>query len=80
VEVLVNLSQEPLSFSEGDATVSKTPEELLREILSTKPAVVDFSEKPARLMIRSISPMLPRWPLPHRTIRQSRLKRVAPSP
>ncbi|HBV4372326.1 TPA: peptidase [Klebsiella pneumoniae] len=45
VEVLVNLSQEPVSFSEGDATVSKTPEELLREILSTKPAVVDFSEK-----------------------------------
>jgi hypothetical protein len=34
-------------FSEGDATVSKTPEELLREILSTKPAVMDFSEKPA---------------------------------
>jgi hypothetical protein len=31
VEVLVNLSQEPVSFSEGDATVSKTPEELLRD-------------------------------------------------
>lgn len=45
VEVLVNLSQEPLSFSEGDTTVSKTPEELLREILSTKPRAIDFSEK-----------------------------------
>ncbi|EPK4543383.1 peptidase [Serratia marcescens] len=47
VEVLMNLSQEPVSFSEGDATVSKTPEVLLREILSTKPAVVNFSEKSA---------------------------------
>lgn len=45
VEVLVNLSQEPLSFSEGDTTVSKTSEELLREILSTKPRAIDFSEK-----------------------------------
>ncbi|MGS4242426.1 peptidase [Serratia marcescens] len=47
VEVLMNLSAEPVSFSEGDATVSKTPEVLLREILSTKPAVVNFSEKSA---------------------------------
>ncbi|EPU1123065.1 peptidase [Klebsiella pneumoniae] len=45
VEVLVSLSQEPLSFSEGDTTVSKTPEELLREILSTKARAIDFSEK-----------------------------------
>lgn len=45
VEVLVNLSQDPLSFAEGDTTVNKTPEELLRDILSTKTRVMDFSEK-----------------------------------
>jgi hypothetical protein len=45
VEVLMNLSQEPLSFSEGETTISQSPEALLREILSTKPAVVNFSEK-----------------------------------
>lgn len=45
VEVLVSLSQEPLEFSEGDTTISKTSEELLREILSTKPRTIDFSEK-----------------------------------
>ncbi|ECG5643229.1 peptidase [Salmonella enterica subsp. enterica serovar Poona] len=45
VEVLMNLPVEPLSFAEGDKTVSQTPEALLREILSTKPAVVDFAEK-----------------------------------
>ena len=45
IEVLMNLSQEPLSFSEGETTISQSPEALLREILSTKPAVVNFSEK-----------------------------------
>lgn len=45
VEVLMNLSQEPLSFSEGETTISQSPGALLREILSTKPAVVNFSEK-----------------------------------
>ena len=45
VEVLMTLSQEPLSFSEGETTISQSPEALLREILSTKPAVVNFSEK-----------------------------------
>ena len=45
VEVLMNLSQEPLSFSEGETTISQSPEALLREILSPKPAVVNFSEK-----------------------------------
>ena len=45
VEVLMNLSQEPLSFSEGETTISQSPEALLREILRTKPAVVNFSEK-----------------------------------
>lgn len=80
VEVLLSLDTTPLSFADGDATVNKTPEELLRDVLSQKPKVMDFSEKPARLMLRSISPTLPRWPLPHRTIRQSRLNRVAPSP
>ncbi|MEC5319031.1 hypothetical protein VSX61_08785 [Brenneria populi subsp. brevivirga] len=45
VEVLVNLSAEPISFADGNATVSKTPEILLREILGDKPTLLDFSEK-----------------------------------
>ena len=45
VEVLLSLDSAPLSFADGDTTVSKTPEELLRDVLSEKPAVVDFSEK-----------------------------------
>lgn len=45
VEVLLSLDSTPLSFADGDTTVSKTPEELLRDVLSEKPAVVDFSEK-----------------------------------
>lgn len=81
VEVLLSLDTTPLSFADGDATVNKTPEELLRDVLSQKPKVMDFSEKPRlQIKMRLISPMPPRWPLPHRTIRQSRLNRVAPSP
>ncbi|ASD84985.1 hypothetical protein LB105_003376 [Salmonella enterica] len=45
VEVIMSLSGETLSFAEGDKTVNQTPEALLREILSTKPAVVEFAEK-----------------------------------
>ncbi|HCD2543706.1 TPA: hypothetical protein ACYF11_004922 [Klebsiella pneumoniae] len=45
VEVLLSLDSTPLSFADGDATVNKTPEELLRDVLSQKPKVVDFSEK-----------------------------------
>ncbi|AYZ16003.1 MULTISPECIES: hypothetical protein [Klebsiella] len=45
VEVLLCLDSTPLSFADGDATVNKTPEELLRDVLSQKPKVMDFSEK-----------------------------------
>ncbi|SXF42695.1 Uncharacterised protein [Klebsiella variicola] len=45
VEVLLCLDSTPLSFADGDATVNKTPEELLRDVLSQRPKVVDFSEK-----------------------------------
>lgn len=45
VEVLSGLSGEPVAFSDGSNTVTDTPEALLREILSTKPAVVEFAEK-----------------------------------
>lgn len=45
VEVLSGLSCEPVAFSDGSNTISETPEALLREILSTKPAVVEFAEK-----------------------------------
>lgn len=45
VEVLLSLDSAPLSFADGDTTVNKTPEELLRDVLSEKPKVVDFSEK-----------------------------------
>ncbi|EDD2459378.1 hypothetical protein OJ660_001975 [Salmonella enterica] len=45
VEVLLSLDTTPLSFADGDTTVNKTPEELLRDVLSQKPKVMDFSEK-----------------------------------
>lgn len=45
VEVLLSLDTTPLSFADGDATVNKTPEELLRDVLNQKPKVMDFSEK-----------------------------------
>lgn len=45
VEVLLSLDSTPLSFADGDATVNKTPEELLRDVLSQRPKVVDFREK-----------------------------------
>ncbi|MGW9794822.1 hypothetical protein [Serratia sp. 121840015-1] len=45
VEVLLSLDSTPLSFADGDTTVNKTPEELLRDVLNEKPRVVDFNEK-----------------------------------
>ena len=45
VELLVSLSSEPISFADGSTAVSKTPEELLRSVLSEKPKLLDFSEK-----------------------------------
>ena len=44
-ELLMSLSAEPISFADGSTTISKAPEDLLREILETKPAAIDFSEK-----------------------------------
>ncbi|ENY6783321.1 peptidase [Providencia rettgeri] len=48
VEIMVNLPEAPMSFAEGDATVTDTPEALLRDLLQTRPAVLDFSEKSAQ--------------------------------
>ncbi|HEJ7813207.1 TPA: hypothetical protein SMI02_000874 [Serratia marcescens] len=45
VEVLLSLDSAPLSFADGETTVNKTPEELLRDVLNEKPKVVDFNEK-----------------------------------
>ncbi|WP_447873802.1 hypothetical protein [Serratia fonticola] len=47
IEVLVNLANTPISFADGSTTVSKTPEELLRSVLSEKPKLLDFAEKSA---------------------------------
>ncbi|WP_431222212.1 hypothetical protein ACQ86O_17810 [Serratia sp. L9] len=47
IEVLVNLANTPISFADGSTTVSKTPEELLRSVLSEKPKFLDFAEKSA---------------------------------
>ncbi|PVY74785.1 peptidase [Pectobacterium versatile] len=45
VEVLVSLGNEVISFADGSASVSETPEVLLRKVLEEKPGVLDFSEK-----------------------------------
>lgn len=45
VGVLVNLGNEVISFADGSASVSETPEVLLRKLLEEKPGVLDFSEK-----------------------------------
>ncbi|HHT7856355.1 peptidase [Pasteurella multocida] len=43
VEVMVQLSNVPVSFSDGSQTVSKSSIDVLKDVLNTKP--VDFSEK-----------------------------------
>lgn len=50
IEMILALDSAPVSFADGSATVSRSPEEILREVLETKPAVLNFSEKsdPAR--------------------------------
>lgn len=45
VELLLNLPAAPLEFAEGDQTVSKGGEDVLRELLSSLPKQVDFAEK-----------------------------------
>lgn len=45
VELLLALPSAPVSFAQGDATVSKPGAEVLRELLGSLPKQVDFSEK-----------------------------------
>ncbi len=47
VEVLASLGCEPISFAEGDKTVSKAPVEALKEFLGSLPTQIDFAEKSA---------------------------------
>jgi hypothetical protein len=45
VELLLAQPAAPISFAEGDATVSKPSGELLRELLGSLPKQIDFAEK-----------------------------------
>lgn len=47
VEIFMNLPNEAVSFADGSATVNETPEILLRDVLQSRPAFLDFSEKSA---------------------------------
>ncbi|MFP4733616.1 peptidase [Pasteurella multocida] len=43
VEIMVKLGNEPVSFSDGSQTITKSSLDVLKDVLNTKP--VDFSEK-----------------------------------
>ena len=45
VEVLMSLGNEPISFAEGDTTVNSSPADLIKKVLSERPAFMNFSEK-----------------------------------
>ena len=47
VEVFVSLGNEPISFAEGDTTVNSSPADLIKKVLSERPAFMNFSEKSA---------------------------------
>ena len=47
VEVFMALGNEPISFAEGDTTVNSSPSDLIKKVLSERPAFMDFSEKSA---------------------------------
>lgn len=47
VEVFMSLGNEPISFSEGDTTVNSSPADLIKKVLSERPAFMNFSEKSA---------------------------------
>lgn len=47
VEIFMNLPNGAVSFADGSATVNETPEALLRDVLQSRPAFLDFSEKSA---------------------------------
>lgn len=45
VEVFMTLSSEPISFAEGETTVNSSPAELIKKVLTERPAFMDFAEK-----------------------------------
>ena len=45
VEVFMSLGNEPISFAEGDATVNSSPVDLIKKVLTERPAFMDFAEK-----------------------------------
>lgn len=47
VEVFMALGSEPISFAEGDATVNSSPVDLVKKVLSERPAFMNFAEKSA---------------------------------
>lgn len=47
VEVLMSLGNEPSSFAEGDTTVNASSTDLIKKVLSERPAFMNFSEKSA---------------------------------
>ncbi|MEY0576519.1 hypothetical protein [Providencia manganoxydans] len=47
VEIFMKLPTDAVSFADGSATVNETPEILLRDVLQSRPAFLDFSEKSA---------------------------------
>lgn len=47
VEVLMSLGNEPISFAEGDTTVNASSADLIKKVLSERPAFMNFSEKSA---------------------------------
>ena len=47
VEVFMALGSEAISFAEGDATVNSSPVDLIKKVLSERPAFMNFAEKSA---------------------------------
>ena len=47
VEVFMSLGNEPISFAEGDTTVNASCADLIKKVLSERPAFMNFSEKSA---------------------------------
>lgn len=45
VEVFMSLGNEPISFAEGDTTISSSPTEIIKKVLTERPAFMDFAEK-----------------------------------
>ncbi|XKM14243.1 hypothetical protein RCS94_03500 [Orbaceae bacterium ac157xtp] len=45
VEVFMSLGNEPISFAEGETTVNTSPADLIKKVLSERPAFMDFAEK-----------------------------------